>query len=51
MIFIKEYPSVREAERQTGLYHSNISKCCKGLKNYKSVGGYIWKYKELTDTL
>ena len=42
--FIAEYPSVREAERQTGCYHGSICACCKGKR--KSVGGYIWKYKE-----
>ncbi len=40
--FIAEYPSTREAERQTGCYHTNISACCKG--KYKSTGGYIWMY-------
>ena len=41
---IAEYPSTWEAERQTGCNHSSISQCCKG--KLKSVGGYIWKYKE-----
>ena len=41
---IAEYPSTREAERQTGCNRSSISKCCKG--KLKSCGGYIWKYKE-----
>ena len=41
---IAEYPSTREAERQTGCYQSNICACCKG--KYKSTGGYIWRYKE-----
>ena len=40
--FIAEYPSIMEAERQTGCYHQNIIKCCKGKQ--KSTGGYIWKY-------
>ena len=42
--FIAEYPSIGEAERQTGYSQSSISKCCKGKR--KSTGGYIWKYKE-----
>ena len=42
--FIAEYPSTREAERQTGCNHQNICYCCKG--KYKYSGGYIWKYKE-----
>ena len=43
--FIAEYPSTREAERQTGISNSNICQCCKG--NRKSAGGFIWKYKEI----
>ena len=42
--FIAEYPSTREAERQTGCSHGNICACCKG--KHKTCGGYIWKYKE-----
>ena len=41
--FIAEYPSIREAERQTGCKNENICSCCKG--KLKSTGGYIWKYK------
>lgn len=36
------YPSLGEAERETGISKSNISKCCR-LK-VKSAGGYLWKY-------
>lgn len=48
--FVDEYPSVAEANRQTGVYSSNIHCCCKG-RDYggyiiKQAGGYIWKYKE-----
>lgn len=42
--FIAEYPSTREAERQTGISSGNICNCCKGKQ--KSAGGFIWKYKE-----
>ena len=42
--FIAEYPSSRDAERQTGCNQSNISKCCKG--KLKSCDGFIWRYKE-----
>ena len=41
-IFIAEYESVSEAERQTGICHSSISEYCNGKR--KSAGGYIWKY-------
>lgn len=40
---IKIYPSVMEAERQTGVGSSHISSCCKGGK-YKSAGGSVWQY-------
>ena len=41
-VFIKEYPSIAEVERQTGFYKSNISSCCIG--KLKSAYGYIWRY-------
>lgn len=41
---IVEYPSIMEAERQTGCDKSSICQCCKGKQ--KSAGGFIWKYKE-----
>ena len=44
--FIAEYPSLIEAERQTGCNQSHICHCCKG--KYKTCGGFIWKYKEDT---
>lgn len=40
--FIKTWPGQSEAARQLGLYQTNISHACKG--NYKSCGGYKWKY-------
>ena len=42
--FIAEYPSIMEAERQTGCNNSHIGSCCKGER--KSTGGFIWKYKK-----
>ena len=43
--FIAEYPSIREASRQTGCNNSHICECCKGER--KSASGYIWRYKEI----
>ena len=40
--FITDYPSIAEAERQTGFDQTAISKCCKG--KLKSAYGYIWRY-------
>jgi hypothetical protein len=45
--YIAEYNSVREAERETAVYRSNIIACCKGNKRYPSAGGFVWMYKEL----
>ena len=42
--FVKEYPSARQAERETGFRQGDISKCCKG--KYKQAYGFKWKYKE-----
>lgn len=42
-VFLKEWASAKEAERQTGVLSQNISQVCKG--KYKSSGGYKWKYK------
>ena len=41
---ILEFPSAREAERQTGIASSNICACLKG--RLKSTGGFYWHYAE-----
>ena len=43
-ILVKEYPSIHQAERETGFANQHISACCNG--KYKAAYGYIWKYKE-----
>ena len=40
---VREWPSAREVQRQTGFAQSHISECCRG--KYKSAHGYIWKFK------
>lgn len=40
--YIKTYPCMNEAGRNTGIHSSAISMCCRGKR--KSSGGYIWKY-------
>jgi len=42
---VKEYDSSRDAERETGINHAHINKCCKGMKNFNTAGGYYWRYK------
>lgn len=39
---IKKWNSAMDVQRELGIEHSNISRCCKG--KLKSVGGYIWRY-------
>lgn len=38
------YNSTRDAERQTGIPHTNIGECCRGIR--KTAGGYKWKYTD-----
>lgn len=39
---VAKHFSIMDAERNTGIYNSNIVKCCKGER--KTAGGYVWKY-------
>lgn len=41
--FVKEYPSVREASRQSAIEDKAIIQVAKGM--YKQWNGYVWKYK------
>ena len=43
---IAEYPSIREAERQTGFANTNISACCRRKLHHNTQYGYIWRFKE-----
>lgn len=42
-VFVAEYESIMEAERQTGIKNTNISSCCKNKRN--KAGEYVWRYK------
>lgn len=44
MNLIRIWDSVRDIERETGINHGNISKCCNG--KYKMSGQFVWKYIE-----
>lgn len=41
---IEKFNSIKEASRKTGFYSGHISKCCREIKHYNSVGGYIFKF-------
>lgn len=45
-VFIREFVSICEAERQTGTYMQNISTSCKCENFKKSAGGFKWRFKE-----
>ena len=42
--FVAEFPSLREASRQTRINLGHIFSCCNG--RYKSTGGFVWRYKQ-----
>ena len=42
--FIKEFPSMKEAQRQTGIFNSSICFAIKG--RYSHAGGYKWEYAD-----
>ena len=44
---IKDYTSAYEAGRELNLNVANINSCCNNKKGHKTVGGYIFKYKDL----
>ena len=41
--FIKEWPSLIEAERQLGIARSSICGCLR--YGFKHAGGFVWRYK------
>lgn len=41
--YICSYNSIQEAEKTTGISHSNIVAVCNGRR--KTAGGFIWKYE------
>ena len=44
----KEYISAGEASRQTNACRSSVANCCLGKPNFRSAGGYTWRYKNDT---
>lgn len=42
--FIKRFDSVKKAAIELGLNESSIHCVCKGIRRYKSTGGYVFKY-------
>lgn len=42
---VKEWFSIREAERSLKIKHQSICRCCLGKR--KTAGGYKWEYKKV----
>lgn len=40
--FIRTWDCAKDVEKEIGIHHSNIGKCCTG--NMKSAGEYQWRY-------
>ena len=43
-VFVREWKSTRDVERNLGYFHSYISNCCNG--KCKSAYDFIWKFKD-----
>ena len=43
-VLIATYPSMKEAERQTGICSTGIGACARGTEWCKTSGGYVWKF-------
>lgn len=44
---LRRFFGAREAERETGIWATEITNCCNNKRNYKSAGGYQWKYQNM----
>ena len=45
-LFLKEYQSIAEATRETGVQGTHIIQVCQMKPKHKSAGGFIWRYKD-----
>lgn len=42
-----EYESSHDVQREDpNIKRGHVSRCCNGVENYNSVGGYYWRYKD-----
>ena len=44
-VFLKEYNSVSEAAKETWINRSGIQQYLNNKRNFKHIGGFIWKYE------
>ncbi len=45
-VFVRDYESLLDAEKETGIYNGHISGVCRGIRGRKTAGGYIWVYTD-----
>ncbi len=45
MKVIKTFETLHEAQKATGVFSTNISKCCRGVSGFVTAGGYRWTYR------
>lgn len=43
-VFVREFSSSVDAEKETGIFNGLISNVCRGVRGRKTAGGYVWKY-------
>ena len=48
-ILVKTFSSIKEAQNNTKIPHSNISECCRDKR--RSAGGYVWRYLDKKENL
>lgn len=46
-ILIKEWIGLKSIQNELNINSGNVSSCCRGIA--KSAGGFIWKYKNVSD--
>jgi hypothetical protein len=44
--YIKTWNGALEIQKQLGIMSTNITMVCRGYKNRKSAGGFMWKYED-----
>jgi hypothetical protein len=49
-VFVREYESLLDAEKETGVLNGHISNVCRGIRGRKTAGGYIWAYTDYIPT-
>ena len=42
--YIRTWPSISEAGRQTGINRKSLTNCCKFHPKNKTAGGFVWRY-------